>query len=145
MQIPFNKGFTLLELLIVITIVAFMATLVGVNLHGRERTDIESVARTLVTDLRYLRSRAMVNNIDSEMIFDMSANTYLSRQAKIDRALPATMSVELTVDTHDIAGSRGRIVFYPDGSSSGGEVRLSKDGRVIEVGTTWLNGYVTLR
>jgi prepilin-type N-terminal cleavage/methylation domain-containing protein len=103
-----NNGFTLLELLIVITILAFMTTLVGVNLHGRERTDLESVARTLLTDLRYVRSRA-------------------------------------TVDERDIAGSRARIVFYPDGSSSGGEIHLSNNGRELEVATSWLNGYVTLR
>ncbi len=145
MRLSSNKGFTLLELLIVITIVAFMATLVGVKLHGRERTDLESVARTLVTDLRYVRSRAMVNNIDTEISFDVSANSYVSRQAKIDRSLPETMTVRLTVDQRDIDGSRGKIVFYPDGSSSGGEVHLSKDGRGMEVATTWLNGYVTLR
>ena len=145
MRLSSNKGFTLLELLIVITIVAFMATLVGVKLHGRERTDLESVARTLVTDLRYVRSRAMVNNIDTEISFDVSANSYVSRQAKIDRSLPETMTVRLTVDQRDIEGSHGKIVFYPDGSSSGGEVHLSKDGRVMEVATTWLNGYVTLR
>ena len=145
MRLSSNKGFTLLELLIVITILALMSTLVGVQLHGRERTDLESVARTLVTDLRYLRSRAMVNNIDTEITFDVSANSYASRQAKIDRSLPETMTVRLTVDERDIDGSRGRIVFYPDGSSSGGEVHLSKDGRAMEVATTWLNGYVTLR
>jgi len=145
MRTPFDKGFTLIELLIVITIVALLATLVGVNLSGRERTDIESVARTLLTDLRYVRSRAMVNNIDTEMLFDVSANTYSSRQAKIERSFPETMTVRLTVDQRDTDGRRGRIVFYPDGSSSGGEVRLSKDGRVMEVATTWLNGYVALR
>jgi len=140
-----NNGFTLLELLIVITILAFMTTLVGVNLHGRERTDLESVTRTLLTDLRYVRSRAMVNNVDTEMAFDVAANTYLSRQANIDRALPESMSIRLTVDERDIAGSRARIVFYPDGSSSGGEIHLSNNGRELEVATSWLNGYVTLR
>lgn len=145
MRLSCDQGFTLLELLIVITIVAFMSTLVGVKLHGKERTDVESVARTLVTDLRYVRSRAMVNNIDTEISFDMSANTYASQQAKIDRSLPETMIVRLTIDQRDIDNSRGRIVFYPDGSSSGGEVHLSKDGRFMEVTTTWLNGYVTLR
>jgi general secretion pathway protein H len=140
-----NIGFTLLELLIVITIFALMTTLVGVNLHGRERSDIESVARTLMTDLRYLRSRAMVNNIDTEMAFDVVAKRYVSQQAKIDRALPAAMSIKLTVDARDIAGSRAKIMFYPDGSSSGGEVHLSSRGRELEVATSWLNGYVTLR
>lgn len=145
MQMPRDKGFTLLELLIVITIVALMSTLVGVNLHGRERTDLGSVVRTLVTDLRYVRSQAMINNLDTELIFDISANTYTSQQAKIDRSLPETMALTLTLDHRDIVDTRGRIVFYPDGSSSGGEVRLSMNGRNMEVAISWLNGYITQR
>lgn len=140
-----TRGFTLLELMVVIVIVASISTLAGVNLVGRERSDIESVARTLMTDLRYVRSRAMVDNIDTEISFDLAANSYASRQANIERSLPKTLSLRLTIDQHEIGDSRGKIVFYPDGSSSGGEIRLLKSGRTLEVATSWLNGYVELR
>jgi len=145
MHFPCQRGFTLFELLVVITIVALISTLVGVNLQNREHGDLESVARTLMTDLRYVRSRSMVNNIDAGLVFDLAANTYASRQAQIERVLPDTLQIQLTVDARNIDGDRASIVFYPDGSSSGGEIQLSKDGRVMQVATSWLNGYVELR
>ncbi|MDH3762259.1 MAG: GspH/FimT family pseudopilin [Gammaproteobacteria bacterium] len=145
MRMTTNKGFTLLELLVVITILAFISTLAGVNLHGGDRSDLESVARTLVTDLRYVRSRAMVGNVDTEITIDPSSGSYYSRNAEIDRPLPESISVELTVDLRDTDGERGRIVFYPDGSSSGGEVLLSRNGRRLGVTTAWLNGYVSIQ
>jgi general secretion pathway protein H len=145
MRLCNHQGFTLLELLIVITILAFMTTLVGVNLQGRERTDLDSVARFLVTDLRYLRSIAMANNIDTQMVFDLSANSYRSKRAKIERNLPQGLTVRLTLDVRDTGKRSGSIVFYPDGSSSGGRIQLIRDGQQKEVTTAWLNGYVALR
>ena len=138
-----NQGFTLLELLVVITIFALMSTLVGINFGG-DRANLESIARTLVTDLRYVRSRAMVGNVDTALVVDLDSSAYYSHVAKIDRPLPESISIELTVDVRDTDGKRGSIVFYPDGSSSGGEVRLSRNGRSLQITTTWLNGYVTV-
>jgi len=140
-----HRGFTLLELLVVITIVAFMTTLAGFNLHGRQYGNLESVARTLTTDLRYVRSRAMINNIPVGISFDLAANTYASGEAKIERSLPDEITLSLTVDQRDAGGHTAWIQFYPDGSSSGGEIRLDSKGRSVEVTTSWLNGYVTLR
>jgi general secretion pathway protein H len=139
-----NNGFTLLELLVVITILALTSALVGVNIGG-DRASLDSIARTLVTDLRYVRSRAMVGNTDTALVVDPESGVYYSRAAKINRPLPDSIGVELTVDVRDTDGKRGRIVFYPDGSSSGGEVRLSRNGRSLDITTAWLNGFVTIR
>jgi general secretion pathway protein H len=143
MRLAANNGFTLLELLVVIIILALTSTLVGINLGG-DRANLESIARTLVTDLRYVRSKAMVGNTDTALVVDLDNGAYYSRAARIDRPLPASISVELTVDVRDTDGKRGSIVFYPDGSSSGGKLRLSRNGRSLQITTAWLNGYVTL-
>ena len=138
------QGFTLLELLVVVTILALASTLVGVNFGG-DRASLESIARTLVTDLRYVRSRAMVSNADTALVVDLARGAYSSRAAKIDRQLPESVELELTIDRRDSDGERGRIVFYPDGSSSGGKVRLTRNGRSLDITTAWLNGYVSIR
>ena len=139
-----NRGFTLLELLVVITIVALTSALVGINFGG-DRANLESIARTLVTDLRYVRSKAMVGNTDTALVVDIDNGGYYSRAARIDRPLPASISVELSVDVRDTDGKRGRIMFYPDGSSSGGEIHLDRNGRKLRVETSWINGNVATR
>jgi hypothetical protein len=53
--------------------------------------------------------------------------------------------MKLIVDRRDIDDQRGTILFYPDGSSSGGEIKLSRNGRVMQVTTSWLNGHIELR
>ena len=139
------KGFTLLEMLVVIMIIAFMTTIVGINLRSKQSTDLDSIGRTLLADLRYVRSRALVGSADTAITVDVSDKNYFSQDAKISRSIPQEVSIVITVDEKDIAGTRGKIVFYPDGSSSGGKIKFIKDGRELEVITTWLNGYVTMR
>ena len=144
MRIWTNRGFTLLELLVVVTILALASTLVGVNFGG-DRASLDSVVRTLVTDLRYVRSRAMVGNADTALVIDLDRGAYYSRAANIERELPQSVALELTVDRRDTDDQHGRIVFYPDGSSSGGKLRLTRHGRSFEITTAWLNGHVSLR
>lgn len=140
-----NNGFTLLEILVVLMIIALMTTIVGLNLRGKQGADLDSVGRTLVADLRYVRSRALVGSADSAITIDVAGRKYFSRDAAIDRSLPQEISLAITVDKHDISGNRGSIIFYPDGSSSGGTIRLIKNGRQLEIVTTWLNGYISMR
>jgi len=144
MQAYRKNGFTLLEILVVITIIALMTTIVGLNMRGKQGADLDSVGRTLVADLRYVRSKALVGSADSALTFEVASRKYFTRDATIDRSLPQEISIAVTIDERDIGGTRGRIVFYPDGSSSGGKIRLIKNGRQLEVVTTWLNGYVSL-
>ena len=86
-----------------------------------------------------------MGNIDTAISFDVANNTYASRAARIERSLPEALEMQLTVDRRDIDGQRGIIVFFPDGSSSGGKIRLSRNGRVMQVTTSWINGHVELR
>ena len=42
-------------------------------------------------------------------------------------------------------GNRGRIRFFPDGSSTGGRVTLTSDERLYHVDVDWLTGQVRVR
>ena len=142
---PRVKGFTLLEMLVVIMIIAVIAAVSGLNLPGRDDANLESVAKILMADLRYERSRALVKGADTGIIIDVSAGTYFSQDATVRKSFPEKISVTIVVDEKSISGTQGKIAFYPDGSSSGGKVQLSKNNRTLEVLTSWLNGYVTIQ
>ena len=139
------KGFTIVEMLVVIMIIALMTTIVGVNLRAKDRTNLDSVARILMADLRYVRSMALVGSADTEIIVDVAGKHYFSSDAKINKHFPQGMTVAVTVDEKSVVETGGKIIFYPDGSSSGGKIKLSKGNRELEVITAWLNGNVVVR
>ena len=55
------RGFTLLEMLVVVMIIALMVTLSGVKFGGRGKGDLESIGQTLKADLRHVRSKSPVS------------------------------------------------------------------------------------
>lgn len=136
-----NRGFTLLELLVVILIIALLATITGIY-SGRDTTNVESVAKILMADLRHERSKALVSGTDSAITFDIAANKYTSIDSKTTRQLSQNIDLTILVDQRNISAGTGKIEFYPDGSSSGGIVRLAANGKTMEVTTSWLNGFI---
>lgn len=139
-----TQGFTLLEMLVVIMIMAMVMTIAGVNGRGNGKLDIETTGRILQSDLRYIRSMALVANTDTSITIDVANMKYRSQDGLISRTIPQGMDVVLTVNEGDVKGKKGTILFYPDGSSSGGKISLIKSDRKLDVVTSWLNGSVIL-
>ena len=56
---PLNKGFTLLELIVVLFIVVLGFSVVGINLSsGNDATELKAAARDIVSALRFARGQA---------------------------------------------------------------------------------------
>ena len=91
-----KNGFTLLEVLVVVMIIAIMTAITGLNLRGKQGADLESIGKTLVADLRYVRSKALVGSADSALTFDVASRKYFSLDANIDRSLPQEISIVVT-------------------------------------------------
>ena len=50
----------------------------------------------------------------------------------------------LTARREQIDETRGNIRFFPDGTSTGGAVRLLRDDRAYEVAVDWFDGRVSI-
>jgi len=60
--------------------------------------------------------------------------------------LPASIGVVLAPDRNPgRIGGGDRLVFFPDGSSSGGQVLISQQGATLTLDVAWLTGAVTLQ
>ncbi len=92
-----TKAFSLVELVIVITIVAIMAAIAiprYANAIQHYRADL--AARRIVTDLAMTRSRANTMSTSQRIIFDVAANQYqIAGMADPDRPL-STYTVKLS-------------------------------------------------
>jgi general secretion pathway protein H len=135
-------GFTLLELLVV---VALMALAVGVALpilNGKPTDNLR--LRAAVYDLagavRATRSAAILRGTQAVLIVDVDHHT-LTSSALPQRRFAADIVAQLQVAAPErLSPSGGGIRFYPDGTSTGGDVRLSLHGRESRICVNWLTG-----
>lgn len=140
-----EQGFTLVELMFVMVIVAFMLALVGTSIsQSISGAEMRTAARKVTAGLRYTRTKAILSK--SEQVFLLDTET--KRYTAADRdpvVLPEGMNVELNTARSELTSeTAGGIRFYPDGGSTGGNVRLEANGRVYQVNVTWLTGEAAL-
>lgn len=139
------RGFTLLEMLVVIVLVAVAATAVAISVsRGLTSARIRAASADLAAALRYTRGQAIVHGRQETLTVDVDAHTYQA-PGRPAVHLPAGVDVALTSAVADrLDAHRGRIRFFPDGSSTGGRVTLSHGQREWHVNVAWLTGSVAV-
>ena len=71
------RGFTLLELVVVLFIVVLGFSVVGINLSsGNNTTEIKAASRDIVSALRYARGQALMSHQETTVALDLAENTY---------------------------------------------------------------------
>jgi len=139
-----TRGFTLIEMLAVIVLIAIAASVAAVSLHGRSRGELQAAAQRVAAGLRDTRTRAMATGKPQWFSVDLRAHSYVV-PGRNPRGLPsdATVHVESAAEAGDQSGI-ARIGYFPDGSSSGGNITLSEARRSARVDVDWLTGAVTV-
>lgn len=99
-----QQGFTLLELLLVLGIMAMLATLIGPGLRTLESPSFNAQIREATGQLNSARRQAVVQGQTTQVHFD----TELIREA-------------VTIE------------FYPEGGSSGGTIQFQQGERQAEL------------
>jgi general secretion pathway protein H len=141
-----SKGFSLIELLVVMTLVALMMSLhpaVGSALFSS--LTVESGARQLLSDLNAVRSQALFENRETVVVFDVPQSRYRAAGKVVSLAELPDISLSLTTAAHErYAASTGGIRFYPDGSSTGGRVTLDNGRVVYDITVDWFDGHTSI-
>ena len=133
-----QRGFTLLEMLVVIVLISIAAGLVGFGLQQGLRTAKERQAvGQMVEALRSTRARAIVSGRSEKTLFDMRARSFQAPGRPL-RHWPAGLQV--TLHTAEQAGAA--VEFYADGSSTGGNLLLTNGSRRWRIDIGWLTGSV---
>ncbi len=140
-----SGGFSLLELMVVMVLVALLFAVVGVSVtRSVSGAEIRNAARELTADLRYARGQAIVQRQQKVFRVDAEARTWQA-PGRDPVQLPEGLDITLNTARSELTGERaGGIRFYPDGASTGGSVVLSIDGREWHVTVGWLTGEIGL-
>ena len=140
-----QAGFSLFELLAVIAVLALL-TAIAVPRFGApsSRISLETEARTLHDVLELAAASALATRRPVPVDFDLEKMSARSGSAVtiFDRSI--------AVRARFAAGAGGeegaaRIVFLPDGTSSGGTIELARGARRIAVEVDWLSSRVEVR
>jgi general secretion pathway protein H len=139
-------GFTLVELLVVLVIASLVLALVGTSIsRSISGAEMRTASREVAASLRYTRTRAILTKSEKVFLVDTEARTYQAADRETE-TLPEGMNVELNTARSELTSeTAGGIRFFPDGGSTGGNVRLEANGRVYQVNVAWLTGEASLQ
>jgi general secretion pathway protein H len=141
-------GFTLMELLLVLTITALLLSLAPPMLHKAfPSLKLKAAARDLIQEIRFIQNAAIINSTQAGIRFDLTSGEYGSELVNggKQRALPTGLKLSLDESgllpmDHQVAS----FVFYPDGSSSGGSIFLSNGTSRLEIRVDWLTSKIQI-
>jgi len=142
---PGEHGFTLLELLVVMTIIALLITAMpAIVSAGRPGVDARSAAIAIAADLRATRDLAVALDREARLTFDIAAGRYTIEPGDRWRELPPGMVVHFRGARGDVTAETAAIRFFPDGTSTGAELRLDYAGQEHHVQAHWLSGRISV-
>jgi general secretion pathway protein H len=140
-----NKGFTLLELIVVLFIVVLGFSVVGINLSsGNDATQLKVAARDIVSALRFARGQALISHQETILTLELAENIYtVSGRDKI-YAIPKDIDITVVTAQDELTEGQGSIRFFADGSSTGGRITLELGKAAWQIDINWLTGQIEL-
>ncbi len=141
-----TRGFTLIELLVVLVVLTLvLAVAVPLIPNVAPGAALKSAARELTAGLRLARSRAITGNREVTLTLDVEGKRYRIGGDERPRELPPEIDIAfLTARSERLDETIANIRFFPDGSSTGGRIRLGHGEREYSVTIEWLTGRVSI-
>jgi general secretion pathway protein H len=140
------RGFTLLELLVVLALAGLLLSIVPpVVMNMLPGVELRGASQEMVSALRYSRNQAIVTGKPSRVSIDLDAKTFSVGGREKTSTFPEEVRLEVVVAESEVEESESKVAsirFFPDGSSTGGLVRLVGGERSFDIGVDWLTGQV---
>lgn len=133
-----QRGFTLFEMLVVILLISLAVGLLGLGARQAVQAANERrVVGQMVDALRTTRAGAIVSGRAARTEFDLQRLTFQA-PGRAPHAWPPSLQVSL----HTAEQLASAVEFYPDGSSTGGNLLLANGSRRWRIDIGWLTGSV---
>ena len=141
-----QRGFTLLEMLVALVIGVLLVTLVPPLLSGLGGgVELRSAARQLAAGLRSARNQAVTRQQEAVLTLDLAQHRFgVSGDPRVI-TLPNSVAFNLyTAQSELLDQTTGNIRFFPDGSSTGGAITVSNPKIAYRINVDWLTGAVDI-
>lgn len=137
-----SHGFSLLELMLVVLLIALIFTMVprmlGTGVSGAE---LKSSVRALNSAMKLARDAAINTRREAYVTINVETRefttTFESRTHKLNDQLTLKL---FTSQADQLDQATASFRFYPDGSSNGGRVTVGANEREFAIDIDWLTG-----
>ncbi len=140
------RGFSLLEMLLVMAIIAIASLLATAVLTGGiDSMRLRSSAKQIAANLRYTRAQAISTGQPQRFLIDPRAHAWQAPNGR-DGDIPKQLGIVFTGAREIQArAGEGAILFFADGASTGGRVQLKVERAAWNIDVAWLTGEVTVK
>jgi len=141
-----QKGFTLLELLVVIFLVSLLMAIVFPSLYGSEGMRLKSDAKRIASVLRYLNDSSIATKDPCSLTFDFGENTisWKGPDAEKTEKFRTLASVELP-SKGNVSEGQVIVSFGPLGIQENLVVHLRQSGETMMVVFNQLSGRAAIK
>jgi len=141
-----DAGLTLLEVMVALMLVT-AALLLALQWFspGAGRSNVRLIGREVAVGLRSARTKALASNQPATFILDAVTHSWRIDEHGASRSIPEGVKVRMrAADQLNVRPREGRIIFFPDGSSSGGVITVMARGQAVRIEVDWLTGRIAL-
>jgi general secretion pathway protein H len=141
-----EAGFTPLEMIAAVCLIALAFTLVMPRLGAtRQAMKLRATAVELSSNLKITRAAALRSNSDAVLVIDTNNRKYATAGVVKPQQIPRDMALTFEAKAGEATGAaQGGFRFRPDGTASGGHIRLKSGTNAAVITIDWLTGAVTL-
>ncbi len=127
-----------------LTILALVAGVaVAVIRPGGEAAALRSAVNGLVNALRRAQAEAIADNRQTIVTLDLDERRYFVADRTLSGAFPQqTKLVFRTAASEYVGGNRASVRFFPDGTSTGGQITVERQGQSWLVRINWISGHI---
>ncbi len=130
-----ESGFTLLELMIVMVLVALIMALAAVFFANTlPSSKFNATVRELITTIRYARSAAQTQGQDQTVTIDLDSKRY-GIEGRGEKTIPADVFIKVidTASQQEITNGKCELVFRTIGGAEGGTVVLWNRKKLVSI------------
>jgi general secretion pathway protein H len=138
-----RAGFTLIEVMAVMMIIAMLASLVVTSVPGTGRANLRVLALRTAALLRRERLAAILTGHSRRVSLDAEDRALVGEGGET-LAVPRDVVVDVVGADETWSGRQAVVRFEPDGSSTGAVLKLSREGASYEVDVNWYTGGVAI-